>query len=186
MFLEGKDVIGPIISLGGAALSGVLLFKNYSLTRRNSDRNIYVEGQKFLMDVCKQLMANPELWCIYDDEAMQRDPSINKPDSLFQAKTRAFAHFHLNIFEIVLAELPPIRTDSSLSAIWFRYSDDTISKSTAIRAVRSRIRTATRYGAPEYCGNMRCGGKSSGQGRRWATEMADKRKIITKLWAAGF
>jgi hypothetical protein len=59
MFLKGKDVIGPIISLGGAALSGVFLFKNYSLTRRNSDRNIYVEGQKFLMDVCKQLMANP-------------------------------------------------------------------------------------------------------------------------------
>jgi hypothetical protein len=135
MFLETKDVIGPVISLVGAVLSGVFLLKNYTLTRRNSDRNIYVEGQKFLMDVCKQLVASPDLWRIYDDEEMKNDLAINKPDALFKAKIRAFAHFHLNIFEIVLAELPPARTDNSLSITWFRYFDDTLCKSKAIRDV---------------------------------------------------
>jgi hypothetical protein len=133
--LGAKDVAGPIVSIGAAALSAFFLWKNYTLTRRNSDRAIYVEGQKFLIEICKQLMADPSLWCIYDDEELQKDTSVNEPTPLFHAKIRAFAHLHLNMFEIILTELPPVRTESSLSIIWFRYFEDTLGKSKAIRDV---------------------------------------------------
>jgi hypothetical protein len=133
--LETKDVVGPLVSIGGAALSALLFWKNYTLTRRNSDRAIYIEGQKFLIEICKQLMADPSLWCIYDDEELQKDRSVNEATPLFHAKIRAFAHLHLNMFEITLTELPPVRTEGSLSIIWFRYFEDTLGKSKAIREV---------------------------------------------------
>lgn len=82
--LETKDVVGPLVSIGAAALSAFLFWKNYTLTRRNSDRAIYIEGQKFLLEICKQLMADPSLWCIYDewciydDEELQKDSSVNE------------------------------------------------------------------------------------------------------------
>ena len=96
--LETKDVVGPLVSIGAAALSAFLFWKNYTLTRRNSDRAIYIEGQKFLLEICKQLMADPSLWCIYDewciydDEELQKDSSVNEATPLFRAKIRAFAH----------------------------------------------------------------------------------------------
>jgi hypothetical protein len=133
--VEAKDVIAPLISLGAAGLSGSFFWKNYTLTRSNSDRAIYVEGQKFLMEVCKQLMADPSLWCIYDDEDLQTDASVNQATPLFRAKIKAFAHFHLNMFEIILNELPPVRREGSLSVVWFRYFEDTLGKSKAIRDV---------------------------------------------------
>jgi hypothetical protein len=131
--LEAKDVIGPAVSIVGAGLSAFLFWKNYTLTRSNSNRAIYVEGQKFLMEVCEQLMSDPSLWCIYDDEDLQKDPSVKQATPLFRAKIRAFAHLHLNMFEIILSELPPVRTEGSLSIIWFRYFEDTLDKSKAIR-----------------------------------------------------
>jgi hypothetical protein len=133
--VQANDVIGPIVSIGAASLSGYFLWKNYKLTRSSSDRNIYVEGQKFLMEICKQLIADPTLWCIYDDEELQNDSSVNLTNPLFKAKLRAFAHFHLNMFEIILNELPPVRDENSLSIIWFRYFDDTLNKSKTIRNV---------------------------------------------------
>jgi hypothetical protein len=134
--VDAKDVIGPVVSVGAAALSGFLFWKNYSLTRRNSDRAIYVEGQKFLMEVCKQLMADPSLWCLYDDEELQKDPSVSEATPQFRAKIKAFAHFHLNMFEIILNELPSVRNEvDALSIIWFRYFHETLGKSKAIRDV---------------------------------------------------
>ena len=130
-----KDVIGPIVSIGAAGLSALFFWKNYKLTRSISDRAIYLEGQKFLMEVCKQLISDPSLWSIYDDEDLQKDASVNEASPLFQAKIKAFAHFHLNMFEIILSEMPPVRTDSSLSVVWFRYFEYTMGNSKAIRDV---------------------------------------------------
>jgi hypothetical protein len=61
--------------------------------------------------------------------------SVNLTTPLFRAKLRAFAHFHLNMFEIVLNERPSVRDENSLSIIWFRYFDDTLNKSKTIRDV---------------------------------------------------
>jgi hypothetical protein len=53
------------------------------------------------MPVCRQLIAYPAPWCIYGDEELQQDSSVNQATPLFQAKIRAFAHLHLNMFEII-------------------------------------------------------------------------------------
>jgi len=59
-----KDFIGPAISVGAATLSIVFFVKTHRLSRRVADRSIYLDGQKFLIEICKQLISEPILWCI--------------------------------------------------------------------------------------------------------------------------
>ena len=55
----------------------------------------------------------------------------------FQAKLLAFAHLHLNMFEIVFAEAPradPSDPDNHTN-VWNRYLEDTLARSSLIRKV---------------------------------------------------
>jgi hypothetical protein len=69
---------------------------------RLANRGIYVEGQKLLVQICKQLIDDPELWAIYDES----DQQAPKDDGSFQGKLRGFAHLHLNMFEIMFSGSP--------------------------------------------------------------------------------
>ena len=80
-----KDVLGPAIAIIAAGLGWFSYWKNIRLARKNANRSIYVDGQKFLIEICKQLISDPMLWCIYDDEKLRADRNIFDPDDPKQA-----------------------------------------------------------------------------------------------------
>ncbi|HEX3875386.1 MAG TPA: hypothetical protein VHW24_00260 [Bryobacteraceae bacterium] len=142
--LQPKDVIGPVISFvamlvsfTGAAVSFFYYKKNYALSKQNADRSIYMDGQKFLIEICKQLTAEPLLWCVYDDNALHAQFSKEVSDVKFKAKLLAFGHLHLNMFEIVLAEAPNPEAGKpgNHSTVWVNYFQDTMSRSHLIRKI---------------------------------------------------
>jgi hypothetical protein len=146
--LQPKDVIGPavsfiamLVSFTAAAISVYYYQKNYALSKQNSDRSLYMDGQKFLIEICKQLTAEPLLWCLYDGNVVQlnlrRTFSKELKEPKFRGKLLAFAHLHLNMFEIVLAEAPePQASDpNNHTNVWLRYLDDTLTRSSLIRKV---------------------------------------------------
>ena len=57
--LVPKDVVGPIVSAVGAVVSVAFACWNVQMAKSNANRSIYVDGQKFLIEVCKQLVAKP-------------------------------------------------------------------------------------------------------------------------------
>lgn len=139
--IQLKDLIGSVISLVSAEISFFYYRKNYALSRHNADRAIYMDGQKFAIGICKQLTAEPLLWCISDGDVMQQtlQQQFGKEveDPKFQARLLGFAHLHLNMFEIVLAEPPnpnPSEPDSQ-SNVWLSYFYDTLTRSSPIRKV---------------------------------------------------
>lgn len=76
--LQPKDIIGPaisfaamLISFGAAGVSVYYYRKNYALSKQNADRSLFMDGQKFLIEICKQLTAEPLLWCLYDGDVVQ-------------------------------------------------------------------------------------------------------------------
>jgi hypothetical protein len=104
--LAVKDVLGPIISVAAAGLSATLFWLSYQKSKRDADRSIYVDGQKFVIEICKHLIAEPLLWCLYDESPVSSEKAGDIENMLFQQKLRAFAHLHLNMFEIVVNEIP--------------------------------------------------------------------------------
>jgi len=96
-----------------------------------------MEGQKFLVEICKNLIADPLLWCMYDDHALVSQKSEELRDPLRQAKIMAFARLHLDMFEIVLNEVPKPGKGrrENHSNVWLSYFHDTLSRSQAIRNV---------------------------------------------------
>jgi hypothetical protein len=131
-----KSFAAPIVSAIAAFLSFVYFVRTSKLSRLMADRSIYVEGQKFVIEICKQLISEPLLWCIYDDYIKEDDrPEIkNTP---FERKMKAFAHLHLNMFEIVLAEAPNSGSGErqNQSNVWIRYFHDTLRRCSIVRDV---------------------------------------------------
>jgi len=131
-----KDVIGPVVSIAAALVSIAFAWKNVLIAQRNANRSIYVDGHKFLIDLCKQLIPEPVLWCIYDDELLRRSEIYKPDDPAQQAKLRAFAHLHLNMFEIIINEVPrPKYGKPNASNVWYQYFEDTINRSQIIRGI---------------------------------------------------
>jgi hypothetical protein len=135
--LELKDVLGPTVSILAALLSIVIFLVNYWWSRRVANRSIYVDGQKFLLEICKHLVSDPDLWCMYDDHVMISEKADKMNDPTFRGKLEAFAHFHLNMFEIVLVEAPrPGKgRKSNQSNVWYEYFHDTLERSQLVRNV---------------------------------------------------
>lgn len=134
--LKFKDALS-IVAIVVAATSAWFSRRSVRLANRIADRSIYVDGQKFLIEICKQLVTNPELWCIYDDEILQVKKLYKPDDGIQQSRLKAFAHLHLNMFEIVLTEIPKpgVGKKSNTSNIWYEYFQDTLSRSHMIRDV---------------------------------------------------
>jgi hypothetical protein len=66
----------------------------------------------------------------------------------FQAKSLAFAHLHLNMFEIVFAEAPAAEEcdPNNHTNVWNRYLDDTLARSSLIRKVLDEPESAKIWG----------------------------------------
>jgi hypothetical protein len=135
--LHTQDVVGPIVSGGAAAVSVFFAWWNAQMAKRNANRSIYVDGQKFLIEVCKLLVADPVLWCLYDDDLLRNEESVYHPnDPLQHAKLRAFAHLHLNMFEIIVNEVPKRAIwKRNASSVWYDYLNDTLTRSRMIRDI---------------------------------------------------
>ena len=133
-----KNQLGPIVSLLGAASSGWFYWKNWKLNQKNANRSIYVDGQKFLIEICKLLTGDPLLWNIYDDSPVRREKVWDTKTPMFQARLRAFAHLHLNMFEIMMNEVPPPEPSAekrNASNVWYDYLEDTFNRSHLVREI---------------------------------------------------
>jgi hypothetical protein len=90
------------LSLLGAVVAGIVAYRAYDLNRfqvRLATRNQF---QQLLLDFNGDLVRDPDLWCVYDDE--HRPPGLIDPDSPRDlARLEAFAYKALNVFQIVHA-----------------------------------------------------------------------------------
>jgi hypothetical protein len=101
-----------------------------------ADRGIYLEGQRFTIEICKQLIAEPALWLIYDDHPLHGTLDFELDSQVEKAKLAAFAHLHLNMFEIVFAEAPnPNERERTTSDVWIDYFHDTLTRCSSVRQV---------------------------------------------------
>jgi len=133
-----KNQLGPIVSFAGAVSSGWFYWKNLKLNQKNANRSIYVDGQKFLIEICKLLTNDPLLWNIYDDSPVSLEKLRDTKTPMFQARLRAFAHLHLNMFEIMMNEVPPPEEAGekrNASNVWYDYLDDTFNRSHLVREI---------------------------------------------------
>jgi hypothetical protein len=127
----------PLISMIVAALSAVFSWWNYRLSNKLATRSLFLEGQKFVLEIDRQLLSDPHLWGLYDDgDRALPDPKFDPDAPLFQAKLRAFAYLHLNMFEVILTEAsePGLR-GRGMAKVWLTYFHDTLSRSRLVRRV---------------------------------------------------
>ena len=139
-----KEFLGPAVSVFGAVTSLVVFGATFRLSREVANRSIYVDGQKFLIEICKLLMSEPLLWCVYDSHPFATLYATEVESALFQARLVAFAHLHLNMFEIVLTEAPNPKAKGKRhqSEAWIRYFENTLRHSSAIRSILEEPETS--------------------------------------------
>ena len=98
------DDVGPVVSMLAAAVSAWFFVLSFWLSKRMASRSQHLEAQKLLLEVNRQLIADPRLWALYDDHPVRKDPSFEEDSPLLTAKLEAFAFLKLNMFEIILAQ----------------------------------------------------------------------------------
>jgi hypothetical protein len=132
-----KDIAAPLVSVVAASLSILFFLLNFRHSKRMADRSLNLEADKMLLDLNRQAIADPSLFALYDDHPVSRDPEMNDGSLRFRAKLEAFAYLHLNIFEIVIFELPEPAYGENRNAanIWCDFFFDTISHSAIMRSI---------------------------------------------------
>ena len=131
-----KDIAAPLVSMFAAAISILFFVLSFRLSRRMADRSLNLEAHKMLLDLNRQLIADPRLWVFYDDKS-----------PLFRAKLEAFAYLQLNMFEIVVLEVPEPSTgeDRNPSNVWCDFFFDTLARSSVMRSILDRPNSAKIY-----------------------------------------
>lgn len=87
------SLIALIVSLIAAART----WKSNVATFRTAARNNYMNA---LFDLNRQIIAQPELWSVYDPDMLES--AAKTPTE--QVRRRAFIWYHLNVFEVVHAD----------------------------------------------------------------------------------
>ena len=74
---------------------------------------------------------------MYDDDPLRKEKIYDINDPVQRAKLRAFAHLHLNMFEIIVNEVPKpaVFGKKPASKVWYDYLDDTFTRSRMIREI---------------------------------------------------
>jgi hypothetical protein len=117
-------VAADAIAIGAAILSGIYFLKNRSLSQQIADRTVTIEAQKFLLEVNKQYVSNPELFAIYDSYPNREQLFRSNPELL--EKVKALGYLKLNVFEIVYSVLPE-------GGAWKAYFEDSLQKCSILR-----------------------------------------------------
>lgn len=103
---------------------------------RYTSRNQYMNA---LFDIDRQLIARPELWAIYDHNALAQAKSMEPAEI---ARRQAFIFYHLNLFETVFSDYVKVLrltpTDREYWDSWQRYMYDFFATSSEARAVFER------------------------------------------------
>jgi hypothetical protein len=132
--------VGPLVSMLAAAISAVFFVLSFRLSRKMADRSEHMEAQKLLLEVNRQLIADPRLWGLYDDHPVRKDGSFDLDSPLFVAKLEAFAYFKLNMFEIILvhAETTRSKRKRAASNSWHDFYIYSIAHSSMTRSILDR------------------------------------------------
>lgn len=143
-FISEIETSGSAIaSLCGATISLIALLFTLWLNGKVANRTVRVEGQKLLLEINKQYLANPELFAIYDSEYPKlKAMGFQKHGSLFKRKLEALAYMKINVFEIIYAVHPGIgspfrklwnRIVRPKRSAWEVYFADSIAKCSLVR-----------------------------------------------------
>jgi hypothetical protein len=143
-FLLGLGA-GPLVSMAGAAFSIVFFVLTFWFSRRMAARSLNLEASKMLFEIDRQMITEPKLWGFYDDHRC--DAEFNDSSPQFRAKLEAFAYLQLNMFEIVLLEVPKPgrRGNRNPSKIWYNFFYDSLSRSSLMRSILERPNSAEIY-----------------------------------------
>jgi hypothetical protein len=135
--IDFKDMVGPLVSLIAAALSILFFVFSFRLSKRTSDRSLNLEAQKMLLELNRQLIADPQLWSIYDDHPIRAAPEFDASSQQFQGKLEAFAYLYLNMFEIVLFEARESskRGERDPPSLWLKFFHFTVARSSIVRTI---------------------------------------------------
>ena len=136
------------VSFLSAVLSFIFFLRNFRLSRKLSDRSITIEGHKLLLDIDKQLIADPRLWGLQDDHPLAQTLKKDPADPLLAGELEAFAYMVLNSFEILLA-VPPGARDKQGEAeyeTWRQFVHGTLKTSAALREILRNPAVRSLYG----------------------------------------
>ena len=105
-----------------------------------TDRSLNLEAQKMLLEVDRQLIADPLLWAIYDDHPVRTAPSFDDKSHIFRAKLEGLGYLMLNMFEVVLFELSEKRTRENREGtrVWNQFFHHTVEHSSVVRSILDR------------------------------------------------
>jgi hypothetical protein len=125
------------LSLIVAVVSAIFAIAAYIRSNQAGTRALFLEGQKFVLEIDHQLLADPHLWGLYDDrDGVPSDPNFNPDTPLFRGKLRAFAYLHLNMFEVMLSEgSDRISRGDLMFKMWRDYFHDMLKRSSVIRSI---------------------------------------------------
>jgi hypothetical protein len=144
-----KDIAGPLVSMFAALISILFFVLTFRLSRRMADRSLNLEAHKMLLDINRQLIGDPRLWTFYDDHPIANDLELKDKSLLFRSKLEAFAYLQLNMFEIVLLEVPEpsIGEDRNPARVWCDFYFDSLARSSVMRSILERPSSARIYNA---------------------------------------
>lgn len=107
---------------------GSLFYRNFKLSTRLANRNVQIEAHKQLFETNRQQIADPRLWAIWDVHQVQFKEDLADP--VFRLKLRSFAYMQLNIFEMVMVQLP---NDGPVFGTWQRFFTDSLEGCSLLR-----------------------------------------------------
>jgi hypothetical protein len=93
------------------------------------------------------MIAEPKLWAFYDRHPIHFDPGFDGSSVQFRAKLEAFAYLELNMFEIVLLEIPKLAwlRRRNPSKVWREFFYDALSRSSLMCSILERPSSAKIY-----------------------------------------
>jgi len=153
------QAVAPVISSVGSVISAIcfvttlfLTWWTIQTTLRNNELiakyNARNSLSSLLIDVDKQLIEWPELWCIYDNATL---PKCDSPEA--KAKRDAFIYQHFNMFEAAHSyytadeKINPNTNDREYNASWNGYMSQFFNQSSDARALFESERTKNIYSA---------------------------------------
>src|SRR5581483_7606523 len=95
-----------------------------------------------LLEINRQLISDPCLWSIYDDHPVRATNAFAtwRAGDLSKAKLEAFAYLKLNMFEVVLVEIPNPGPQErpNVSNVWLNFFHDSLARSSTLRGILER------------------------------------------------
>lgn len=93
--LSSVSFVISVISFMLTIVTVIFTYRFNRITIRNSAKQ---EHQKILLEINKMLLAEPELWTVYDQHPMN---AVTPKSPQLQAKVEALVYYYLNFFDVV-------------------------------------------------------------------------------------